>query len=123
MLVMCTCMYQEVHNVSITYMYPVCCGCPQILELCVAFCHVPGIRRKLVGLLLKLRQPVEEGEGWKGRGREDTGGGGGRQSPLFLSLLNWACQSADAHWMATFTALDLLREVFEVCLLVMTGEN
>ncbi len=69
------------------------------------------MRGTLVRVLLRTTRSGERGEEKRGRGRER---GAGRGSPLFLSLLNWACQSADAHWEATLTALDLLQEVFEV---------
>ena len=36
------------------------------------------------------------------------------KSSPFLSLLDWACQSDNAHYTATLAALDLLKEIFEV---------
>lgn len=80
----------------------------------MAFCHVPGVRSSLVGILLGMGRLGDRG-GAEGRQGQRERVVGGKEFPLFLSLLNWACQSADAHWTATFNALELLQEVFEVC--------
>ena len=87
----------------------------QILELCVAFIRVSGVRNTLVRTLLKNGVPQD-----KSLEKERAPA----ISPFF-SLLNWAWQSDDAHSAATFTALDLLYEMFEVTtdIVVSAGEN
>ena len=68
----------------------------------MAFCQVPGVRCSLVKILVSARDLSAPPARRKAK------------SPPFLSLLNWACQSDNAHSIATLAALDLLKEVFEV---------
>ena len=67
------------------------------------------MRNILVRILLRTTGP--EGAS---RRRERGQAGERKCSPPFLSLLDWGCRSADAHYTTTFNALDLLREIFEV---------
>lgn len=69
----------------------------------MALSSVPGTRNLLVRTLFSGTQKKQPSKGSvKGTG-----------SP-FLALLHWACQSDSAYSAATFIALDLLKEIFEV---------
>ena len=77
--------------------------------MCVSFSQIPEVRTCLVKLMIKSNHTVIEKE----IPRSNTVACENTRSP-FLSVLNWACKSADMHSAATAAALDFLKEVFEV---------
>lgn len=83
----------------------------QVLELCVCFAHIPGVQSCLVKLLLSSIQTKGENS-WASPGSR-TMTSESQNSP-FLSVLDWACQSANVHSAATMVALDLLKGILEV---------
>jgi len=83
----------------------------KVLELCVCFAHIPGVQSCLVKLLLSSIQTKGENS-WASPGSR-TMTSESQNSP-FLSVLDWACQSANVHSAATMVALDLLKGIFEV---------
>ena len=78
--------------------------------MCVCFSQIPEVKTCLVKLLLNSNHTMMEKEKQK---RSNTVACENVSSP-FLSVLNWACQSADVHSAATMAALDFLKEIFEV---------
>ena len=77
--------------------------------MCVSFSQIPEVKTCLVELMFKSNHTVIEKE----IPRSNTVACENISSP-FLSVLNWACKSADVHSAATVAALDFLKEVFEV---------
>ena len=78
--------------------------------MCVSFSQIPEVKTCLVKLLLNSNHTMMKKESRK---RSNTVACENVSSP-FLSVLDWACQSADVHSAATMAALDFLKEIFEV---------